>query len=84
MESSESVLELLQSAFLLSNALIKRDHLSWSKKGEKKSHAGISTARRKPPEGPYIRNIENGDGGLNRPQMTMETDMTEACRKMHR
>ena len=37
MESSESVLELLQSAFLLSNALIKRDHLSWSKKGEKKS-----------------------------------------------
>ena len=50
----------------------------------KKSHAGISTARRKPPEGPYIRNIENGDGGLNRPQMTMETDMTEACRKMRR
>ena len=61
----------------------EKSHDRSKKECEKVTRVSTGSART-PPEEPYIRTIENGDEGLNRPQMTMETDMTEAYRNLHR
>lgn len=58
----KSALKRLQGAFWLSNALIKRDVVFWSEKGEKKSR-GCSFAHAAEPWLGPIENIKNHKSG---------------------
>ena len=73
----KSALERLHGAFLLSNALIERDNLSWSKKGEKKSCECSPSHAPEPWPGP-IESIKINESGSQKSKRALYT--TNLCK----